>query len=496
MIGLAVAAAVFFGPGGPPRPNVIVVLVDDMGWQDTSLKFGLSQNMVGRHFRTPNLEELAKRGLTVNQAYSSATVCTPSRTALLTGLSPARTGITNWVGGGGDTDPNHVSAASLKWTSRGLQPGDYRTVPSIFAEAGYVTAHVGKAHFGAVGTLGAEPKNLGFQINIAGGGLGNPNSYYGLDNFASKKTAASGARDANDVPGLEKYHGKDIFLEEALATEASQVIADASKAKKPLFMLFAPYAVHTPIMPNRRLSEKHEKAGLDKIEAAYASLVESVDNALGTLQAELKRQNQLENTYVIFTSDNGGYSASARGGPKNLHNLPLRSGKGSAYEGGTRVPFVVAGPGIPAGKVLQKTSLVTADLFPTVLGFAGLTAPIVDGESLATEFSSVTEKPERTLVWHYPHYRGLTGPGMEPYSAIRKGDFKLIFFYLDKRWEMYNLQADPGETMDLMRILYDARREKYLSLAREMSAWLKERNANYPVEKSTGKAVDPSDYIK
>ncbi len=495
MIGLVVVATVLGGIVQPNRPNVIVVLVDDLGWQDTSLKFGLDHKLVGRHFQTPNVQRLASRGLTVNQAYSSATVCTPSRTSLMTGLSPARTRITNWVSNGGDTDPNHPSVAELKWNSLGLQPGDYKTLPAVLGDAGYVTAHVGKAHYGAVGSPGAEPKNLGFQINIAGGGLGHPNSYYGKDNFASKKSEPGAPRVANDVPGLDKYHGKDVFLDDALASEASRVIDETAKAKKPLFMVFAPYGVHTPIMPNHRLVAKYERAGLDKIEAAYASLVETFDNAVGKLQAELKRHNQLENTFIIFTSDNGGYSAGARGGAKNLHNLPLRSGKGSAYEGGTRVPFVIAGPGIPAGRVLQKTSVVTADLFPTILSLLGLDAPPVDGHSLATEFLGAKENPDRTLVWHYPHYRGLTGPGMEPYSAIRKGDFKLIFFYLDKRWEMYNLQADPGETMDLVRVSNEARRATYLRLAREMCKWLSDRSASYPVEKSTGRTINPAEHI-
>lgn len=479
----------------PIQPNIVLVLVDDMGWQDTSLKLGVDRKHVGQHLSTPNLEALAKKGLTVNQAYSSCTVCTPSRTALLTGMSPAKTGITNWVSNGGDSDPNHPSTLSLKWTSKGLQPGMFRTLPERLHENGYLTAIIGKAHYGAIGTPGADPKNLGFDISIAAGGLGHPNSYYGTENFASRKPNPGIPPAPNDVPGLEKYHGKDIFLEEALALEADGVIKQSASEKKPLFLLFAPYSVHTPISPNKRLLAKYLSKGLDAKEAAYATMVETVDNALGSLVRSLESQKLLANTIVIFTSDNGGLSASSRGGPKNLHNLPLRSGKGSAYEGGVRVPFVIAGPGVPAGKTLGKTSLVSADLCPTILDFAKVPYSGLEGQSLATSFESGTESPNRTLFWHYPHYRGLNGPGLEPYSAVREGDFKLIFFYLDQRWEMYNLEADPGETMNLIPIMNEARREKYDALSAKLLAWLGQSGANFPVSRADGRPISPSGHL-
>lgn len=487
-------ALAFLGKGAPQtpvRPNVVIVLVDDLGWQDTSLSFGVTPKIVGSHFRTPNLERLSKRGVTVNNAYSSGPVCTPTRVSLLTGYSPAKTRVTNWVSDGGDTDPNHSSIASVAWNGRGLQPGEYKTLPELFRQAGYLTAHIGKAHFGSRGTPGADPHRLGFDINVAGGSLGHPNSYYGSDSFASKKNSAPGTA-PNDVPGLESYHGKDIYLEEALSKEAEKVIQRAKSEQKPLFLLFAPYAVHTPIMPNKKLLAKYERSGLDSVEVAYGTMVESVDMALGAIVNSLEKKGMLQDTYVVFTSDNGGLSQSARGGPKNLHNLPLRSGKGSAYEGGFRVPFVLAGPDVPAAVSMSKTVLVTADLYPTLLDLAKVPYAPVEGRSLASNFRSATDIATGPRYWHYPHFRGLSGPGLEPFSAIRDGDFKLIYFYLDQRWEMYNLSADAGETVDLIKIMNPERHRKFEELGGKLLKWLEECKASYPISKATGDPVIPT----
>ncbi len=493
---------------------MIVFLVDDLGWQDTSLSFGLPEKVTGRHFRTPNLEKLASRGLTVNQAYSASPVCTPTRASLISGFSPARTRITNWVSTGGDTDPNHPSHGKFAWASEGLQAGKWDLLPGLLQRGLCHTAYFGKAHFGAGGTYGAYPNTLGFSTTIGGGALGHPNSYYGLQNFAAKKKSPSDPPAFNDVPGLEKYHGKDIFLDEALALEAADFIRTWASSKGRFFMVFAPYAVHTPIQPNKRYLKKYLDKGLDPTEAAYATMVETVDAALGTIVQTLRQAEQLDNTIIIFTSDNGGLSESSRGGIRNQHNLPLRSGKGSAYEGGIRVPFVIAGPGIPRGKSLKKTPIITTDLTATLWALQGRPAnpdtdppkdiPALEGEiptfgdffkdsaNLAECFRNVQEAPQRSLYWHYPHYRGLRGPGLEPFSAVRKGDFKLIYFYLDRRWELYNLANDIGETVNLARIPSPKNREIGQDLAERLIGYLKECEAQFPVEAKTGKPIEPN----
>lgn len=467
----------------PAKPNVVLFLVDDLGWQDTSLSFGLPEKVVGRQFKTPNLEKLAARGTRVDQAYSACPVCTPSRVAILTGVNPARNHITSWVHSGQDTESKYPGLESPKWETRGFLPGTAKTLPQLFREHGYETVQIGKAHFGAEGFPGADPTALGFDRSIGGSSAGNPSSYYGLDNFAAKKKDSSDPPGHNDVPGLKAYHGKDVYLEDALATEAEKVIRGADK---PLFLWYAPYAVHTPIQPNKRLLAKYAK--LDKTEAAYATMVESFDEGIGRIVSALRKKGRLDNTIFLFTSDNGGLSQVARGGYPNLHNLPLRSGKGSAYEGGTRVPFVIAGPGIPSGRALTKLWLTGEDLFSTIAEMAGIEAAPQDGTSYANALMGKGDEVRSApAVWHFPHHRGWGGPGLEPFSSIRSGDFKAIFFYGTRTWELYNIKGDLGETRDLAR----SQPAKLKELAQLLSAELERMGAQYPKDEKTGQPVRP-----
>lgn len=469
----------------PEPPNVILFLVDDLGWQDTALSFGLRSELVGQHFRTPNLEALARRGVQVHQAYSASPVCTPSRVAILTGQNPARNKITTWVHSGQETESTYPGLDLSHWNKRGLQPGDTLTLPESFRKAGYRTIQIGKAHFGAAGTPGANPVNLGFDRSIGGNAAGHPSSYYGFDHFAAPRKPGEQLPKHNDVPGLDAYHGKDVFLEEALAREAKREIEAACRDRKPLFLWFAPYAVHTPLQPNKSLLRNY--AGMDEREAAYATLVESVDRSLGTLVQTLRTSRQLEKTIIVFTSDNGGLSAAARGGFPNLHNLPLRSGKGSAYEGGTRVPLVFAGPGVAKGIRLTRLWMTSCDLPATLSGLAGLKFQAVDGRSFASQLRSGTDR-DRTgaFAWHFPHHRGGGGPGLEPFSSIRLGDFKAIFFYGSRRWEMYNLANDLGETRDLAQ----TQPQKLREMTEWLDADLKSMGAQIPVDAATGRVIE------
>jgi len=403
----------------------------------------------------------------------------------LTGVNPARNHITSWVHSGQDTDGPHPELKLPDWNKRGLQPGDIKTLAEAFRDSGYRTVQIGKAHFGAAGTPGAKPTNLGFDFSVGGSAAGHPSSYYGEQNFAAKRE--SGAAPAhNDVPDLEAYHGQNIFLEEALAKEGSKVIEGAAQDGKPLFLWYSPYAVHTPLQANRKLLGPYR--GLDPREQAYATLIESVDNALGTLETSLKRAGQWENTIILFTSDNGGLSQTARGGPPNLHNLPLRSGKGSAYEGGTRVPLVVAGPRIVKAKTLSETWINSADLFATLADLAAVPVSSRDGKSFATNFRTAQEsrRPD-ALIWHYPHHRGWGGPGLEPFTSIRQGDFKAIFFYAPRKWELYNLKNDLGETRELSR----SQPERLRELADLMLRELRRMDAQLPADAKTGVEIEP-----
>ena len=246
-----------------------------------------------------------------------------------------------------------------------------------------------------------------------------------------------------DVPGLEKYHDQDIFLSEALAIEACNEIERAVETGKPFFLHFAPYAVHAPIMPNPKYIDKY--GNMEKREAAYATMIESADAALGLVLDKLDALGIADNTIVIFTSDNGGLSAHARGGKPHTHNTPLRSGKGSAYEGGIRVPLIVQELDKKAS--VNDLNVITHDLFPTIINYAGANIPedhIVDGVDL--DEIDVT----RVIGWHQPHQWGASGPGIEPFTAIRQGDWKLIFFHAGERYEMYNLANDISETNNVI----------------------------------------------
>ncbi|MFT5205275.1 MAG: arylsulfatase A-like enzyme, partial [Phycisphaerales bacterium] len=408
------------------QPNILIFLVDDLGWQDTSVPFHTEVTSFNERYNTPYWQRLADYGTKYTNAYAAGPVCTPSRTSLLTGQSPARTHITYWtLYKDTDNSKKHLTRTPPMWDLDALQPSDL-TLPSLLQDAGYHTMHVGKTHLGAVDSPGGDLKNLGFDVNVAGHGAGGPGSFYGKHRFmATREKKDFDNHQIWDVPGLEKYHGKEIFLSEALAIEACYEIEQAVETGKPFFLHFAPYAVHAPLMPNPKYIGKYKD--IDKREAAYATMIESADAALGSVLEQLDKLGIADNTIVIFTSDNGGLSAHARGGKAHTHNAPLRSGKGSAYEGGIRVPLIVQGLDKKAS--VNDANVITHDLFPTILQYAGIDVPddhVIDG--IAVE----DMQSDRVIGWHQPHQWGASGPGIEPFTAIRQGKWKLIFFHADE----------------------------------------------------------------
>lgn len=477
------------------RPNIIVFLVDDMGWVDTSVPFADSITTLNRRFHTPNMERLARDGMKFSNAYATP-VCTPTRTSMLTGMNAAHTGITNWTSPIKDnnTDNDDEQMRPAHWNYNGLSPvpGIPKTMyattfPQLLKDAGYFTIHVGKAHWASRGTPGANPYNMGFMVNISGHAGGHPQSYLAEDNYGN----LPGKAQAQAVPDLEEYFGSNIFLTEALTLEAIKSLEAPIQNKRPFYLNMAHYAVHTPIMADKRFFQKYFDAGLDTVEAAYATLIEGMDKSLGDIMDYIESKGEEKNTIIIFMSDNGGLSLSPpRGGKPHSQNLPLRAGKGSVYEGGIRVPMIVKWPDIVKPGSVAGGYIIIEDFFPTILELAAVnkynTEQAIDGKSFAPVLKNSGYQPEnnRAILWHYPNkWQKKDGPGINYFSALRQGDWKLVYNLRTEKKELYDLKTDPGETNDLSQ----QHAEKVNELSRLLAERLREWKSPMPVLKATNK---------
>jgi arylsulfatase A-like enzyme len=494
-------------------PNLLVFLVDDMGWQDTSVPFWKESTPLNRHFRTPSMERLARQGTKFINAYASC-VCSPTRTSIMNGQNAVRHQVTNWTLYP-DKDTSHETdrlKAPSGWNRNGLQP-DQALLPVLLQKKGYVTIHVGKAHWGAIGTRGSDPLNLGFMVNIGGHSAGGPGHYHGQKNYGNKQAGEHTL--PWGIPGLEAYHGGEMHLTDALTVEAGKAVGKAVKARKPFYLYMAHYAVHAPIQPHQRLVKNYQGKkypGTDLVippqEINYASMVEGMDESLGSLLAILEELGVAEETLVVFASDNGGLSLHARGmGPRgtgrNTHCWPLREGKGSAYEGGTRIPFMVSWAKPDPDNPLQKTipiraggissaHLIIEDLYPTLLKWAGITPPpsaVIDGRDFTADLAHPQNiAVARPLVFHYPHqWTGKPVGGYQPHSSLRLGDWKVIYFYENQLWELYNVEEDIGETVNRADENPEILRRMALRLVRE----LEKLGAQYPENKMSGNDERP-----
>jgi arylsulfatase A-like enzyme len=435
------------------QPNFIVFLTDDQGWNDTSVNQGLPKNsQYNAHYRTPALERLAREGARFSHAYATP-VCTPSRVSLLTGLGPARHGVTNWtLNQGKDIGVKTKGLALPDWNCDGLQPkgsGAKRgfetedTLPFLLRKAGYRTIHIGKAHLGAVGTPGADPLKLGFDVNIAGGATGQPGSFLGMRNFSQGKAE----RTLWNVKDLDEYHGKEITVTQAITDKAIAEIERAKADRKPFLLHLGHFGVHTPIEPAKDFAADYASTNFAPKERDYATMVADVDLSMGRILEALDRLGLAQNTVVIFLSDNGGFAQ--RVGGYFPRNLPLRSGKGSAYEGGLRTPLIVRWPGLAKPGSLVEGAASIVDLMPTLVNAAGAKAPEgIDGRDL-TPLLKGGKTADRALVWYYPHVWGIKGPGIEPHAAMRRGNLKVVHFFEGDVTELYDIVSDPGETKDL-----------------------------------------------
>jgi arylsulfatase A-like enzyme len=425
------------------RPNVLLILIDDMGWRDLSCQGS-------EFYETPNIDRIAREGLSFTNAYAACPVCSPTRASLLTGKYPARLGLTNYLCG-------KTAGRLLQAPYIDHLPTEEFGLARALGETGYQTWHVGKWH------LGKEPyypDRQGFDVNIGGGHKGNPyDGYFSPWNLD--------ALDETNVP-------EGTYLTDHLTDRAIELL-ETRDAGRPFFLNLWYYSVHVPIEAKAEkiakyrqkahemgldtlrtfeegefhptLKKKHERVvrRLVQSDPAYAAMIESLDENVGRMLDALEAAGELDNTLVIFTSDNGGL-ATAEGSP--TCNAPLAEGKGWMYEGGTREPMLVRYPPACAAGATCDEPVTSPDVYPTILELAGLPArpdQHVDGVSFARALRG--EAFDRgPIFWHFPHYGNQGGT---PGSSIRRGDWKLIEFYEDGRLELYNLAEDISEDHDL-----------------------------------------------
>lgn len=501
-----IAFAVFGGAqaADPSQPNIVIMLVDDMGVMDTSLPFLTDENgqpkmyPLNEYYRTPNMERLAARGVRFSN-FCAMSVCSPTRVSLMTGQNSARHRVTNWI------NPDANNAGTLgppDWKWAGLNQDDV-TLPRLLQSQGYRTIHVGKGHFGHRQAPGADPRTIGFDVNIAGGSIGAPASYYGAQSFGNELKGKNKSKPQNAVPGLEKYHGQEIFLTEALTRQANAQVDEAVKADKPFFLYFAQYAVHAPFNSDPRFAANYKNSGKPANAQAFATLIEGMDKSLGDVLDHLDSLGIAENTLFFFLGDNG---SDAPLGHQHAVACaaPLRGKKGSHYEGGTRVPFIAAWAKPNAQNSWQKKLPISVggiqsqqaavyDLFPTILALVDRSAPAkhaIDGARLDTLLTGKRDagREERFLM-HYPHAPHRT----DYFTTYRDGDWKVIYHYFpsevsdNSNYQLFNLAKDPFEQQNLA-----ATEPAELSrMMKGLIASLGNQQALYPVDKKTREPLKP-----
>lgn len=484
------------------RPNIIFFLVDDMGWQDTSLPFWDRPTPLNRRYNTPNMERLARQGMMFTQAYASA-ISSPTRCSLMTGANAARHRVTNWtLHKDQSTDGDNPLVSLPRWNCNGIcqTDGTDRTfVATSFVqylhEAGYHTIHCGKAHWGAVGTPGENPLHFGFDVNIAGHAGGGLATYLSEFNYGHDTEGNPVSPQA--IPGLEKYWGTGTFVTEALTLEAIHALDSALTTGKPFYLYMSHYAIHVPIDKDERFFGNYKPALSDK-EAAYASLIEGMDKSLGDIMDWLESKGLAQNTIILFMGDNGGYATGTywRDPPLYTQNAPLRCGKGSAYEGGIREPMIVKWPGVAAEGSRCDSYVMAEDFFPSILEMADVdgynTPQTVDGRSFVPLLRGKGNPSRgRTLVWNCPNVWDNEGPGIGTTCTVRHGDWKMIYYYDTGLKELYNIREDIGECNNLA-----GKRPKILRrMSRLLGKELRRMDAQRPTFKNNGKPCPWPDEI-
>lgn len=460
---------IYFGSGSlfaddaKTRPNVLFILVDDLGWRDLS-------NEGSTFYESPHIDRIANEGMKFSRGYATCQVCSPSRASIMTGKYPARLKITDYIGA--------AEGENWKRNTR-LLPAHYQhslpledtTLAEAFREAGYRTFFAGKWHLGGKGSL---PTDHGFEFNVGGHKNGSPPGGF-FSPYNNPKMA--------DGPLGE-------LLPLRLGQETARFIE--AHAGEPFFAYLSFYSVHAPIQSTRALWKKYRDKAAGQVapesrfiidrttpvrqvqdHPLYAGMIESMDDAVGIVLTTLDRLNLTDKTVIVFTSDNGGVSA---GDGKATSNLPLRGGKGRQWEGGIREPYYIKWPGVVAAGSTCDTPVTGTDFYPTLLEICGLPArpgQHVDGVSLVPllKGNSIQDRP---LYWHYPHYGNQGG---EPSSIISQGNWKLIHYYEDERRELYNIAEDVGEQSDVGA----AHPERVAALSQKLAGWLSEVDARKPI---------------
>ena len=438
------------------KPNVIFILVDDLGWND----LGYSGSTF---YESPNIDSLSNDSFQFMNAYAASPVCSPTRASIMTGKHPSRVNITDWIPG---LDPKDKPLLGPKDLDE--LPLEETTIAEKLKESDYKTFYVGKWH---LGSQGYYPENHGFDVNIGGFDKGSPMGGY-YSPYKNPKLS--------DGPEGE-------YLTDRLTNEALGLINNHDTSE-PFALFLSFYNVHTPIQANLKhvdyFKEKLSKMNdnvvrtrdegeavtrLNQTNAEYASMVYAVDKNLGKLFKRLKDNGLYENSLIIFTSDNGGLSTLKRVAPTSVY--PLRAGKGWLYEGGIKIPQLIKLPGKTEKEIVDDLT-VSYDLFPTILDVAGIrNENEIDGISLMPILEEKSKIERNNIYWHFPHYHGsLWKPG----SAIRSGDWKLIFHYESNEAELFNLKDDPGELNDVSTLF----KEEKEQLLNQLNKMKRETNAN------------------
>ena len=427
----------------PSKPNVIIFLIDDLGWND----LGCYGN---KFHKTPSIDRLAEEGVRFTDAYSACTVCSPTRAALMTGKYPARLHLTDFISG------KNFPWARLRipeWTK--YLPLEEETLAEKLKQCGYSTWHVGKWHLGDDEKF--WPENQGFDVNIAGNNRGAPN--------LGKNEQCNGYFPPYCLPRIENGP-KDEYLTDRLTDEAIKLIKE--RKDNPFFLNLAHYAVHIPLQAKddkiKKYREIAEKSDTN-FNVEYAAMIESVDESVHKILNTLKEENLIENTLIIFASDNGAFQGVTS-------NNPLREGKGWAYEGGIRTPLILYWKGyIEGGKEIHEP-VITMDIFSTILDVNSLEqSNDIDGKSLLPVVLN-NQSYNRPLFWHYPHYhKG------KPHSIIRLANWKLIQFFENNQFELYNLKEDIGEQNNLI----SKNPAKAKELKEILFTWQKKTGAQFPL---------------
>ncbi|MFW6303460.1 MAG: sulfatase [Candidatus Sumerlaeota bacterium] len=435
------------------RPNIILVVDDDLGWADLTLTGS-------KFYETPNIDRMAAQGVFFTDNYSCGPNCAPSRASLMTGLYTPRHGIltVNSSARGKESERKMVPVKN-----KTVLDSSFVTVAEQLQQDGYDTASMGKWHLGD--NEQTSPTGQGFNHNVAGGKPGHPPTYFSPYRLPSLEDGPEGE-----------------YLTRRLTDEAVKWIG--RDRENPFFLYLPFYTVHTPIQAPKDLVSKYKQKepGDKHRNAEYAAMIEILDESIGRLMQKVDEMGQADNTCFIFISDNGGH-----GGVTS--NAPLRGAKGMLYEGGIRVPMIVRWPGrVPAG-VRDATPTIGVDLYPTLLELAELPMPgdiPLDGVSLAGLFEQKEKLPERSIFWHFPCYlKGGDKSNNDPHfrtrpaGAVRRGDWKLIEFFEDNRLELYNLADDMSEKSNLA----DTHTEKREQLHTELKAWRKTVEAKMPTAK-------------